>query len=121
MKAKLSQSEDKGESSWSWLARAWVLGYLLPGLIAFAVAVHHQSEKRAEEDRIRQEQLQGVTEEMNKRVLEGTATEVDLILLGVDREEYEKYKRLKIDRNDVYTPDTAPAEQIGTIRPSAQH
>lgn len=89
--------DDKEGSSWSWLGKAWLLGYLLPVLIGLAVTLHQQGEKRAEEDRKRQQQLnkqiEGVKEQMRERVLEGSATDVDLILLGIERDEYEKYKR----------------------------
>lgn len=95
--AELPQSKDERESSWVWLGKAWVVGYLLPGLIGLAFTLHYQAEKNAEEDKRRQErlnkQVEAINEELNDRVLEGKATETELILLGIDREEYEEYKQ----------------------------
>lgn len=71
----------------------WVLGYLIPALFGLVlVSWKNGAQKEAEQRR-----LQGETREWREgakhRIQAGEATDVDLVLMGVDREKYARYKQ----------------------------
>jgi hypothetical protein len=84
------------ESAWAELGRMWVLGHLLPALIGLGLTLHQHAVEDAEQERRRavenKKMVDQANKEVNERIRNGAATDVELILAGIDRAEYDKYR-----------------------------
>jgi hypothetical protein len=88
------QETDSQESVWAWLANAWVLRYLLPGLVGLSIAMYSLSQKEAQQEKKREVQVEAYRKDLLERAERGEAHDIELQLMGIDKETREKYQQL---------------------------